>query len=109
MVQQQTTTMVQATGLEINLNFIIMKTYARKCDITGEGMDEGFCIQDGEMYIKYEEDLIKHLREIEEEKHVTDEWLMSDWHQAGYYYWTEWYDDSDHQYKEVDGEIVEIE
>lgn len=85
-----------------------MKTYARKCDITGEGMDEGFCIGDGEMYIKYEEDLIKHLREIEEEKDVTDEWLMSDWYQAGYYYWTEW-DDSDHQYAEVDGELVDID
>ena len=42
-----------------------MKTiikYARKCDITNEGMNEGYCIQDGLMYIKYEEDMIKHLR-----------------------------------------------
>ena len=37
--------------------------YARKCDITGEGMNEGYCIQDGLMYIKYEKDMIKHIRE----------------------------------------------
>ena len=34
--------------IEIKLN-----RFARKCDITGEGMNDGYCIQDGEMYIKY--------------------------------------------------------
>ena len=41
------------------------KKYARKCDVTGEGMNEGYCIQDGLMYIKYEKDMIKHIREVE--------------------------------------------
>ena len=32
--------------------------YARKCDITNEGMNEGWFTSD-DTYIKYEEDLIK--------------------------------------------------
>jgi hypothetical protein len=84
------------------------KTYARKCDITGEGMNEGFCICDGEMYIKYEKDLIAHLRAIESEKQVTDEWLKEDYHKAEYYYWTEW-DDKDHQYAVAGDKLIEIE
>jgi len=28
------------------------KLYARQCDVTGEGMNEGYYIQDGLMYIK---------------------------------------------------------
>ena len=37
----------------------------RICDITGETMIEGFCIRDGEMYIKHEADLIKQVDELE--------------------------------------------
>jgi len=96
-----------------------MKTYARKCDITGEGMDEGFCIGDGYKYIKYEEDMIKYLREIEKkgnpeydtlvkEGRLTDEWLLTDYYNADYYYWTEW-EEADHQYAEVNGELVDID
>ena len=36
--------------------------YARKCDITSEGMNEGYCILDGMMYIKYEKDMINILK-----------------------------------------------
>ena len=60
----------------------------RKCHITGEG----YCIQDGLMYIKYESDLIKHLRSIEPME-CSDEFLLSDYYQSDYYYWTEWDDD----------------
>lgn len=95
------------------------ETYARKCDITGEGMNEGFCIRDGAMYIKYEKDMIKYLRKIEKEGNpeydslvregrLTDEWLKDDYYNAEYYYWTEW-EEADHQYMEVDGEVVAIE
>lgn len=85
------------------------ETYARKCDITGEGMNEGFCICDGEMYIKYEKDLIAHLREIEPlDQYVSDEWLKEDYYNAEYYYWTEW-DDDDHQYAVIGDKLIEIE
>ena len=41
--------------------------YARKCDVSGKGMNEGYCINDGQMYIKEESDMIAHLRGLEKE------------------------------------------
>ena len=75
----------------------------KECDITKETMTEGFCIRDGEMYIKYEKDLINHLRKIEKkgnpqydkdvaEGRLTDDFLMEDYYQCDYYYYTEWED-----------------
>ena len=75
--------------------------YARACDITGEGMNEGYCIRDGHMYIKYEVDLIKHIRDAEKEGNseytddMTDEFLLNDYYNAGYYYKTDWEDEDD--------------
>ena len=75
--------------------------YARACDITGEGMNEGYCIRDGNMYIKYEADLIKHIRDAEKEGNseytddMTDEFLLNDYYNAGYYYKTDWEDEDD--------------
>ena len=86
--------------------------YARQCDITGEGMNEGYCIQDGLMYIKYEKDMIKHLREFDEELSLRtplDEELLSVYYNDDYYYWTEWECESDLQYEEVNGKLIEIE
>ena len=85
--------------------------YARQCDITGEGMNEGYCIQDGLMYIKYKKDMIKHLREVENVvvHELTDDILMSEYYNADYYYWTEWECESDLQYEEVNGKLIELE
>lgn len=94
--------------------------YARKCNVTGNGMNEGFCIKDGEMYIKYEKDLIKHLRDVEKkanlkydkdisEGRLTDDFLLSDYYECEYYYWTEWECDNDIQYQEVNGVLTEID
>jgi hypothetical protein len=79
----------------------MMVKYARVCDITGEGMNEGFCILNGEMYIKNEEDLLNHLREqdfsFEDEQGnkidvnaYEDEELMEWAYNDEYYYYTEW-------------------
>ena len=79
--------------------------YARACDITGEGMNEGYCIGDGHMYIKYEVDLIKHIRDAEKEgsteytADMTDEFLLNDYYNAEYY--TEWKDEDNFQYEEI--------
>lgn len=32
--------------------------WARQCDVTGEGMNEGWCWGDGEFYTKYEKDVL---------------------------------------------------
>tara|TARA_R100000773_G_scaffold25252_1_gene22072 strand:- start:392 stop:676 length:285 start_codon:yes stop_codon:yes gene_type:complete len=86
--------------------------YARQCDITGEGMNEGYCIQDGLMYIKYEKDMIKHLRELDLELSLRtplDEELLNVYYNDDYYYWTEWECESDLQYEEVNGKLIEIQ
>jgi hypothetical protein len=38
------------------------KKWARKCSATGEGMNEGWCFNDGAYYAKYYEDAIAELR-----------------------------------------------
>ena len=91
------------------------ETYARQCDITKEGMNEGYCIQDGLMYIKYKKDMIDHLREVEKEGNLeydqqikegrlTDDFLLEDYYQADYYYWTEWECEDDSDFLIVDEE-----
>jgi len=65
-----------------------MAKYARQCDVTGEGMNSGFVIGDGAMYIKSE----KHMSE-----HITNDTnyaSMEEAYEDDYYYWTEW-EDSD--------------
>ena len=86
--------------------------YARQCDITGEGMNEGYCIQDGHMYIKYVEDMIKQLREFDVELSLRtplDEELLNIYYDDEYYYWTEWECEDDLQYEEVNGKLIEIQ
>jgi hypothetical protein len=75
-------------------------TYARKCDITGEGMDEGWVFGDGEQYAKYETDAIKIANSM---GYASIEEAYND--DAGY--WTEW-DKDDHQYALIDGKLIEI-
>ena len=71
------------------------------------------------MYIKYEKDMIKHIREVEKEGNLeydkdvsegrlTDDFLLNDYYEADYYYWTEWECEDDLQYEEVNGKLIEI-
>ena len=94
--------------------------YARQCDITGEGMNEGWCWGDGLFYSKYEADTIKELRKDllnssivnEDGKLKAESWSDDAILKMGYdsdvLYWTEW-EEEDLQYKEVNGELIEIE
>jgi len=93
--------------------------WSRQCDITGEGMNEGYCIQDGLMYIKHDKDMINHIREVERKHNpeydilvskgeITDDSLLNDYCEADYYYWTEWELD-DIQWEEVDGKLIDFE
>lgn len=85
-----------------------MKLYPRKCDITNEGMERGYCIEEGFMYIKYEKDLIKHLRDIDPmQGELSDDFLLNDYYQNDYYYWTEWDELDDDVNYTIDG--IEME
>ena len=76
------------------------KKYARKCDVTGKGMNDGYCINDGEMYIKNKSEMLKHIKSVGYK--TLDEAFNDE-----YYYWTEWEElDEDYHYLEDGTEIV---
>ena len=66
--------------------------YARKCDVTNEGMNEGWCWGDGIFYTKYEDDTIKELRSYFESSIgvQTDDELLEWAVGEDILYWTEW-------------------
>ena len=84
--------------------------YARKCDVTGEGMNEGYLVND-DTYVKYEADLIKLIRSwnVDEYNELSDEFILNESYNNEEYYWTVWEDESDYQYEEVNGKLIEIE
>ena len=95
------------------------KRYARKCNLTGNGMNAGYVVNEGEMYIKDEENLIALLRKVEKESNkeydkdiaegrLTDDFLLKDYYESEYYYHTEWEDEDDYQYIEIDEDLHEI-
>ena len=67
--------------------------YARQCDVTGEGMNAGFCIGDGAMYIKSEKHMIEHIT------NDTEYASMEEAYDDEYYYYTEWEDEDDYQFE----------
>lgn len=77
------------------------QTFARKCDITGEGMNEGWVFGDGEQYAKNESDALIIAKSYGYES-------LQEAYDDDCGYWTEWEDD-DHQYALVDGKLVEID
>jgi hypothetical protein len=69
------------------------KLYARLCDVTGEGFNQGYCFGDGESYMKYEKHVIKHLRESQsdDEKGLTDAELLAKAVEVDdIVYWSDW-------------------
>ena len=71
--------------------------FARKCDITNEGMNEGYCILDGLMYIKHDMDMLQHITD------ETDYDSIEDAYEDDYYYHTEWEEIADDSWFSKDG------
>ena len=78
-----------------------MEKYARRCDVTQEGMNEGYCIQDGLMYIKHDSDMEKHIE-------GTDYDTVEDAYEDDYYYYTDWFDtiDEEDEWYTEDGRLI---
>ena len=84
------------------------KIYARVCDVTGEGFNQGYCWGDGESYTKYKKDVIKQLRALEKilalELGFSDGAQLGDdnnmlelaVNQANWLYWSDWSEDEEH-------------
>jgi len=75
------------------------QTYARKCDVTGEGMNEGYVFGDGTDYFKYEKDALAHAISLGYKD------LQESYDDDSHYY-TEWEEDRDYQM--VNGKLIEI-
>jgi hypothetical protein len=60
-----------------------MVKFARKCSITGEGMNAGFCFFDGETYIKDEFEAINYAKSLGYDS-------LDEAYEASVYYYTEW-------------------
>ncbi len=84
--------------------------YARQCSITGEGMNEGYIVGDCTT-VKYEKDLIALIRSWGDKEFNTasDEYILAESYKLEEYFWTMWEDESEHQYEEINGKLIEIQ
>lgn len=102
-----------------------MERYARRCDATNKGMNDGWCWGDGVFYTATLEATMTELRsDISDGAYdfdevgaevllaMSDDDLLTYAHEHDVLYWTEWYeeediDDQGYYYTE-DGEEVEL-
>jgi hypothetical protein len=90
-----------------------MKKFARRCDATGKGINEGYVVGDGELYFSSKDDLLSHLRELDWEDCngnlstdcETDEDLLEFFYNDEYYYYTEWEEIDEDEWYDADGSL----
>jgi hypothetical protein len=77
-----------------------MEKFARRCDATGKGMNEGYVVGDGELCFSEEKHLIDHLRSRGGMDGLSDEYILAEAYDQEEYYYTEWdfYDIDDEWY-----------
>lgn len=73
-----------------------IEKFARKCSITGKGMNEGWCINEGDMYVHEEADMLDHLQ-------TTDYNTLQEAYDDDYCYWTEWDAEEGETYFDAEG------
>jgi hypothetical protein len=87
-----------------------MERYARKCDATGVGMNEGYVVGAGDLHFSKKQYLIEYLRGVEWEDSngvssseiETDADLMDYFYNEEFYYYTEWEETDDDVYYDED-------
>ena len=89
--------------------------YARKCSITDEGMNEGWLDEQNLMYFKYAKDVINYIKDCIQYETIKPKLnIMNDDDiiEYGYnhydIYFTEWECETDFQYKEIKGRLIEL-
>jgi len=89
--------------------------YARKCSVTGEGMNNGWINEQTYEYFKYKKDVINYIKSIMKKdpmityggKRSDDDILEVGYNYYDVYY-TEWEYSEDMQYIEINGVLTEI-
>jgi len=92
-----------------------MEKYARRCDATGKGINEGYVVGEGALSFGSEEDLLYHLRELdwedsngEKSKDLEVDHLLEYFFNESYYYYTEWDEVDEDEWYDADGNAIEI-
>jgi len=73
-------------------------------------MNEGYLVGDCTP-VKYEKDLIALIRSwnVDENNELSDEFILTESYNNEEYFWTVWEDESEHQYEEINGKLIEIQ
>ena len=73
-------------------------------------MNEGYIVGDCTP-VKYEKDLIALIRSWGDKEFNTasDEYILAESYKLEEYFWTVWEDESEHQYEEINGKLIEIQ
>lgn len=86
-----------------------MEKFARRCDATGRGMNEGYVVGAGDLHFSEKEHLIEWLKGVSKEDNITfdsDKDMMSHYYNDDLYYYTEWEEvDEDEWYDENGNEF----
>ena len=93
-----------------------MERYARKCDATGRGMNEGYVVGAGDLHFSEKQHLLVYLRGVEWEDSngvsssdmKTDDDLMDYFYNEEFYYYTEWEEIDEDLYYDEDGNEYEL-
>ena len=82
-----------------------MEKFARRCDATGRGMNEGYVVGDGELYFSEVEHLISWLRSRGGMESLSDEFILNEAYNEDEYYYTEWeeVDEDEDEWYDEDG------
>jgi hypothetical protein len=77
--------------------------YARRCDVSGKGMNEGYCIEDGMMYIFSDLDMLNHITD------ETEYETLEEAYEDEYYYHTDWYEtlEEEDEWYTKEGKLIE--
>ena len=78
--------------------------YARTCDVTGEGMNIGWCFNGGDYYCKYKKDAINYIKTLisisaiggwkyVDVSDLTDDVLLQIMEEEQMGYWSDWSDE----------------
>jgi hypothetical protein len=88
------------------------RKWARVDTKTGKGMNEGYCLGDGEAYFENEADLVEYIRGYMKDagEGLTDEFILAEAFDTEEYYFTEWdVEDEEYWYVEKpDGTLEQV-
>jgi hypothetical protein len=83
-----------------------MEKFARRCDVTGRGMNEGYVVGAGDLYFSKKKHLVEWLKGVAKEDKLefdSDKEMMDHYYNDDLYYYTEWEEIDEEGYYDEDG------